>query len=97
MSLKKSSIPKNAKRVTVRPLAFGEKTGHHHSLMVEEPARIEDQVEMYEKDGETFVRVTGEGVRLMHQEHKSHAIPAGDYRVVLQQENTDWGPRPVVD
>jgi autonomous glycyl radical cofactor GrcA len=95
--LTQSAIPADAKRIAVRPLALGEKTGHHHSLVVEEPAKLEDQVEMYEKDGQIFVRVTGEGVRLMHQEHKTHAVPEGEYRVVIQQENTDWGPRPVVD
>lgn len=95
--MRTQAIPADAKRIEVRPLAYGEKTGHHHSLAVAEPLAIEDCVEMFEKDGQIFVRIKDEGVALTHQEHKSHAIPAGDYKVVIQQENTDWGARAVLD
>lgn len=97
MAMTKSSIPTDAKKIPLRPLALGEKTGHHHSLVVEAPLELEDCVEMYEKDGEVFVRIKDEGVVLAHQEHKSHAVPPGDYRVTIQQENTDWGSRAVLD
>jgi hypothetical protein len=93
----KSTIPADATKIAVRPLALGEKTGHHHSLMVEDPLALEDCVEMYEKDRETFVRIKEEGVLLTHQEHKTHAVPPGDYKVVIQRENTDWGAKTVVD
>ena len=46
---------------------------------------------------QTFLRVTGDGVSLVHQEHKAHVVAPGEYRVTVQQENTDWGARPVVD
>lgn len=95
--VRQRAIPEGATKVDVRPLALGEKTGHHHSLAVAEPMALEDCVEMYEKDGEVFVRIQEDGVVLTHQEHKSHAIPAGDYQVVIQQENTDWGAKPVLD
>ena len=97
MKLEKAVIPEDATKIALRPLALGENTGHHHSLCVEEPAKLEDQVSMYEKNGQTYVSVTGEGVRLAHQEHKTHEVPAGDYVVTIQQENTDWGPKPVTD
>jgi hypothetical protein len=97
MQMTTTGIPEGAKRIEVRPLALGEKTGHHHSLCVEEPLKIEDCVEMYELNGQTYVRVKEDGVVLTHQEHKSHAVPPGDYAVELQQENTDWGAKPVVD
>jgi len=98
---KKIAIPKDAKRVPLRPVALGEVTGHHHSFMSNvAETDIADLVEMYEgPDGKTYVRVLGEpgAVSLVHQEHKAHAVPAGEYSVVIQQENTDWGARPVVD
>lgn len=94
--LRSAAIPADANRVRLRPLALGEKTGHHHSLTIEE-VPLEDAVEMYEKDGEVYVRITGEGVTLQHQEHKSHAVAPGDYAVVIQKEETDWGARQVAD
>lgn len=95
--VRSAEIPADANRVKVRPLALGEKTGHHHSLMVDDPSTaIEDCVEMYEKDGQTFVRIIGD-VSLVHQEHKAHKLPPGDYAITIQQECTDWGARPVVD
>jgi hypothetical protein len=89
----KSGIPKNAKRIKTRPLALGEATGHHHSLVADEA----DAVEMYEKDGEIFVRVIGE-VPVQHQEHKPHTCPAGaEFGIRIATEVNDWGRAPVKD
>lgn len=97
----KNKIPVTAKRIPLRPVALGEVTGHHHSFMSNvadvDPAEL---VEMYEgEDGKTYVRVLGEegNVSLVHQEHKAHVVPPGEYSVTIQQENTDWGARPVAD
>lgn len=95
-------IPKNAKRIPLRPLAFGEKTGHHHSLMANPGVCLEEAAEMFEvqtEDGvKHYLRITGDGVSLVHQEHKAHpGIVPGSYEVVIQQENTDWGSRAVLD
>lgn len=94
-------IPKDAKRVPLRPVALGEVTGHHHSFMSNvAEVDVADLVEMYESaDGKTYVRVMGESgaVSLTHQEHKAHIVPPGDYSVTIQQENTDWGARSVID
>lgn len=96
-----SKIPADAKRVPLRPVALGEVTGHHHSFMSNvEEVDVADRVQMYEgSDGTLYVRVLGEPgeVSLVHQEHKAHVVPPGDYSVTIQQENTDWGARPVVD
>jgi hypothetical protein len=100
--LKPCQVPKDAKRIAIRPIALGERTGHHHSLVVEE-AKIEDCVEMYEKDGQTYVRIIGEGVSLDHQQHKSHPQTAevlpvgGEFVYIPQVENSDWGTRQVID
>jgi hypothetical protein len=94
-------IPETAKRVKLRPVALGEVTGHHHSFMSNTAtADVADLVEMYEApDGKTYVRVLGEPgeVSLVHQEHKAHVVAPGEYSVTIQQENTDWGARPVLD
>lgn len=87
-------IPKDAKRIDTRPLALGEATGHHHSLAVDEA----ELVEMYEKDGETFVRVLGDGIPVQHQEHKPHVVPAGaEFGIRIATEVNDWGKVPVRD
>ena len=88
-------IPRSAKRIPTRPLALGEATGHHHSVICDEA----DQVEMYEKDGQTFVRVLGEpeAVSLVHQQHKAHTIAPAEYVYIPQVENSDWGTRQVID
>lgn len=96
--MKSAVIPTDAVRIELRPLALGEKTGHHHSLVADPEVKLEEAVEMYEKDGEIYVRILHEGVSLVHQEHKAHpSIAPGDYRVTIQQENTDWGAAPVRD
>jgi hypothetical protein len=92
-----SVIPVNSKKTTMKPLALGEVTGHHHSLMVAN-GLIDDSAELYEaEDGTLYCRIKDEGVLLTHQEHKAQNVSAGDYQVVIQQENTSWGARPVAD
>jgi hypothetical protein len=97
--LRPATIPADAKRVALRPIALGERTGHHHSLMSSTETPIDELVEMYEKDGQTFVRVLGEpeSVSLVHQQHKPHTLAPADYVYVPQVENSDWGTRRVID
>lgn len=96
----KSMIPQNAKQIPLRPLALGEKTGHHHSLVMES-GTLEDAAQMFEvTDGagtKAYLRVTAEGVSLQHQEHKTQPIAPGEYEIAIQQEVTDWGRAPVQD
>lgn len=86
-------IPKDAKRIKTRPLALGEATGHHHSIIADEA----DCVEMYEQDGKTYVRVTGEAA-VQHQEHKPATMPPNtEWGIRIATEVTDWGTAPVRD
>ena len=88
-----TKIPKNAKRIPTRPLALGEVTGHHHSLVADEA----DAVEMFEKGGEIFVRIN-DGAPVQHQEHKPHMVPSGcEISIRIATEVTDWGRSPVRD
>lgn len=99
--MKKTAIPETAKKIRLQPLALGEKTGHHHSLYSEPGVVLEDAVEMFEVEVENskkyYLRVTSEGVSLQHQEHKTHAVPPGEYEVTIQTEVTDWGRAAVID
>jgi hypothetical protein len=87
-------IPEGAKQIPARPLALGEATGHHHSVICDEA----EQVEMYEKDGQTFVRIVGDGATVQHQEHKPHALPKDtEWGIRIATEVTDWGRQRVID
>ena len=94
-----TTIPTDAKRIAVRPIALGEITGHHHSLMTCTETPVEELVEMYEKDGKTYVRALGDptDVALVHQQHKAHTLTEKEYVYVPQVENSDWGTRQVID
>jgi hypothetical protein len=58
----------------------------------------DDAVEMYEKDGETYVRIVGDGAAVQHQEHKPSTVPAGtEWGIRIATEVNDWGRVPVRD
>lgn len=95
-----AAIPADAKRITLRPLALGERTGHQHSLTTCTETPLEQLLEMYEgNDGKTYVRLLGEpeSVRLVHQQHKPHPLTEREYVYIPQVENSDWGTQQVVD
>jgi hypothetical protein len=75
------SIPKDAKPLPLENglyvIARGETTGHKHALEA-------DGVEVYEKDGLMYVKVSRE-VQLKHEEHKPVTIPRGTFKM--------WGVR----
>jgi len=60
-------------------LAYGEKTGHSHTLS--------GDVIFYGKgNGPTLCQVGRDGASLVHQEHSQINIEKGDYIVILQRE-----------
>ena len=71
------SIPKTAKRIPLRPLAYGERTGHSHAVV----ADAADLVEMYEdEDGTVWIKALGD-LPIRHEDHDPTAsvsiVPAG--------------------
>jgi hypothetical protein len=86
-----TSIPFNAKRRNDGILAHGENTGHSH--------RIEEMAtaELWESKGELFLKVIGDGARIVHEEHKPIELPQGVYRVWKQREYSPEKIRPVSD
>lgn len=63
-------------------LVHGEKTGHSHRL--EDP----DAGQLWVSRGRTFLEVTAEQARIVHQEHAPITLPRGIYHVWQQREYT---------
>jgi hypothetical protein len=65
-------------------LAHGEVTGHAHAI-----AEPKDRAQLREDDdGNRFLQVLAPSVALVHQEHATIDLPAGDYRITRQREYT---------
>lgn len=82
------AIPEGAKKEKdANPvLAYGEITGHSHRIA--EP----NAAELWEKDGEKFLKVVADNATLIHEEHKPITLPRGVYKVWQQRE---YSPREV--
>jgi hypothetical protein len=86
------AVPQNTAKVRESGiLAFGEVTGHCHKV-----DNLE-QAEVLEVGNDLYLRVSDEGVRIVHDEHAPICLPKGDYAVVIQQEYTPQEIRNVAD
>jgi len=86
------AMPDGAKAAKSKSvLAWGEITGHSH--------RIEDPktAELYERNGQIFIRVVADEARVVHEEHAPIALPRGEYKVWFQREYSPEAIRRVVD
>jgi hypothetical protein len=91
------SLPQNANRITNRPLAYGEVSGHIHVLT--------GDVNLFEMDGRTFAVIGNDGGRMQHvlennvtprcmletkelqvADHKSILLPPGTYEIGIQKQ-----------
>ena len=63
-------------------LAYGEVTGHKHQFK-DEPEQI---VQVFENEGNQYVKVKSDKAVLRHEEHAPVTMPKGDYKVILQKE-----------
>jgi hypothetical protein len=72
-------------------LARGESTGHMHRIEV--PATAE----LWEVQGQLYLKVVATSARLVHEEHKPIELPQGMYRVWPQREYSPKKIRPVYD
>lgn len=62
-----------------RVLAYGEKTGHSHTL--------DGNVTFFENgNGQVLCSINGK-TELIHQEHKNIDVPIGNYLVIRQRES----------
>jgi len=71
-------------------LAYGELTGHHHSV------RASGAALLGRSGGERFLRLL-DSQPLIHQEHDPITLPAGTYRVTIQREYSPEAVRQVAD
>lgn len=86
------AIPATASKLNRAELAYGEVTGHSH--------RIEDMTaaELLADGDKLYMTVSADGgVTIRHEEHAAQVIPAGNYEIVAQVEDTEWGEQAVVD
>ena len=68
---------KNEKLIT---LAYGEATGHHHSIVATEHTES-----FVDADGTLFLNLKKES-NLTHQEHDTITLPKGKYKITIQRE-----------
>lgn len=86
-----SAIPPGAHKKHHCTLAHGEVTGHSHRI-----ERMSD-AELYEADGQLFLRILSKEARVIHEEHQPITLPQGTYRVWQQREYTPDAIRRIVD
>ena len=67
-------------------LAYGEVTGHSHSVRAEDAKLFRDSEDSY--------LVVEKKANLIHEEHDTIALPAGVYKVVRQRE---YNPRTITE
>ena len=60
-------------------LAFGEATGHHHTI-------TKGDAELYEQNGTLYLKVNSDSAELTHQEHDVVEIPQGEYQINIVKE-----------
>lgn len=70
-------------------LAYGEATGHHHSLDA-------DKADWWKRGEEQFVDVK-EATEVIHQEHAPIKLTPGRYRILRQREYSPEAIRNVAD
>lgn len=81
-----TSLPKNLKMVKGSTIAFGEATGHHHTLFAED---LGTQITQYldELSQKTYFKIEGGKALLKHQEHREIILNPGNYEVNIEQEH----------
>ena len=65
------------KRIDKYILAEGEATGHNHQVAVKD----RDKAEIYEREGVLYMKVVGDTIDIVHEEHRTITVPQGDYIV----------------
>ena len=92
-------IDPSTQQVTGRlVLAYGEATGHHHSITKNSNvALLETVTENATEAKGIFLSIMGDGATLVHQEHAPIKLPTGDYKVTIQKEYTPEAIQNVID
>lgn len=76
-----NELPPNLQKHDNLTLAFGEATGHHHTLVAEpEMAFV-----FVDEKGNKFFEAKAD-IKITHQEHKTLEIKKGYYKVLIEKE-----------
>lgn len=88
-----TNIPEGLIKTKICTLAYGEKTGHHHTINVGAKGySSKDKVSLAE-----YIEVDKMLALLTHQEHETIEIPKGKYQIIQQKEHTPEEIRNVQD
>ncbi|MBX9671620.1 MAG: hypothetical protein K2X93_28785 [Candidatus Obscuribacterales bacterium] len=82
-------IPGAAQKKPGNILAMGEITGHSH--------RVKGESQLFELDGQLFLRVLSDTATLTHEEHGPISLPKGEYLVWRQREYSPQELRVITD
>lgn len=77
-------ITDSTKKVESGIIAEGEATGHHHRI-AEEDMQFGDLLEVGWR-GDRVLRVSQDGLRIVHEEHGTSVLPAGTYKIHQARE-----------
>jgi hypothetical protein len=89
--VKVASVPAGLKRTKKVTLAYGEATGHHHSIFGGAVGFADDEEGLAQ-----YIEVKDKAT-LVHQEHDPITIDEGIYKSVIQVEYTPEAIRNVAD
>lgn len=73
--MKDNLIPTEAKPLQEKAFAYGEVTGHSHSLQ----GNVGENFQIYEIDGVRFCELKSDVVELRHEEHHPQSLKKSDY------------------
>lgn len=87
--IKINSIPNNAKKINLETLKhdrgyaieLGEHSGHAHTLETQE-----ENINIYDLEGEMIIEVLEKPVIITHEEHKPLILIPGIYKKTIEQE-----------
>jgi hypothetical protein len=92
--VKVSKVRTETKRRTNGHILEGEATGHIHRVADTDL----DACELFEAGEQLFLNVTAEGgVAIVHEDHATLELPAGNYEVIRQREYSPEEIRNVAD
>jgi hypothetical protein len=84
------AIPTEAKKEKGLTLAYGEATGHHHTI-------VEGEGSIFRYDEKMYLRITSKIAKIDHPEHGLKTLEKGDYEIDIQQEWKEDGWTKVID
>lgn len=88
-------IPQGGKKRVSGHILEGEVTGHIHKI--NEEGVIENHAEVLECGDGLFLAVSESGVSIVHEDHATLELPAGNYEIVRQREYSPEAIRNVAD